>query len=458
MKKFLVLLYLSSSGWLHAQTNSTDSASSPIYHQLESRNLQQMDDSVKREETRQSLSTVMALYTLRRYQEERKFHVDGFQYLLRGTYTTFTERHFRRKEGSFRPSGSNLGDYGVAVVPLGTAWAMHLAGVKAKSSPSRMITANAIALALSSGLTLGVKSIVNEQRPDGSRHSLPSGHCSLAFASATILDREFGHHSPWVTVGSYSFATATQFLRYQHNRHWINDTFIGAGIGMMATNLAYFITDQIQQGRGIRQEEFTQADLLRNYRFVHQPSSFSLVSAMETGHTDIPASSYIVPDGFLGTVAFSTAATLSTGIEGSYFFNKNIGVEAMARVSSAQAKAELREIKSGHLDASGFNLDFYHLNGGVKYSVNPIPAIRLGARVYGGTRFFVAERVSETTNNGVMLCFPSEQCAEVGCGVSIDMVRSSSKCVMGIYCDYNHAFSDLFTNRWVIGSSWRAIF
>ena len=428
------------------------------YRELDEDYLKEVENIIKQEELKKSVGTVMTLYKLRRYEEERKLHFDGIAYLIRGTYTTFTEKHFRNKEGIFNTSGSNLGEYGVAVVPLGASWAMHMAGVKAKSTTERMLTANAIALALSSGLTYGLKSAVEEKRPDGGNHSFPSGHCSLAFASAAILDREFGYLSPWITVGGYSFATATQFLRYQHNRHWVNDTFMGAGIGMMSTNLAYFITDQIMQGKGIRQEELTQAELLRNYKFIQQPSTFTLLTAMETGHTDIPTSSYLLPADFNGTLSFSTGATLSAGMEGSYYFNKYIGLEAMARVSSAQAKVSARSLTSDVPELSGFNLDFYHLNGGVKISANPIPSVRFGARMYAGGRFFVSEHVVDRNTGATFLSFPSEQCAEVGGGISIDMVRSSSKCLLGIYCDYNHSFSDLFTNRWVIGSTWRAVF
>lgn len=428
------------------------------YRELDDDYLKEVENIIRQEELKKSVGTVMTLYKLRRYQEERKFHYDGIAYLIRGTYTTFTEKHFRDKEGLFRTSGSNLGEYGVAVVPLGASWAMRMAGVKAKSNTERMLTANAIALALSSGLTFGLKSAVNEKRPDGGKHSLPSGHCSLAFASAAILDREYGYLSPWVTIGSYSFATATQFLRYQHNRHWINDTFMGAGIGMMATNLAYFITDQMMKGKGIRQEELTQAELLRNYHFIQQPSTFTLLTAMETGHTDIPSSSYTLPADFNGTVNFSTGATFSAGMEGSYFFNKHVGVEAMARMSSAQAKVSAVSLTSEVAELSGFNLDFYHLDAGLKLSANPIPSVRFGARVYAGGRFFVSENVADIKMDRTFLSFPSEQCAEVGGGISIDMVRPTSKCLLGIYCDYNHSFSDLFTNRWVIGTTWRAVF
>lgn len=438
--------------------NKAPGKKSTGYRQLDDDYLKEVEDLLKQEELKKSVGTVMTLYKLRRYQEERKFHYDGVEYLIRGTYTTFTEKHFRDKEGTFKTSGSNLGDYGVALVPLTASWAMHIAGVKAKSNTERMLTANAIAIALSSGLSYGLKTSVNENRPDGGTHSFPSGHCSLAFASAAILDREYGYLSPWVTVGSYSFATATQFLRYSHNRHWINDTFMGAGIGMMATNIAYFITDQMMKGKGIRQEELTQAELLRNYHFIQQPSSFTLLTAMETGHTDVPSSAYTMPADFNGTIHFSSGATMSAGMEGSWFFNKFLGVEAMARVASAQAKVKASSLTSDVPQLNGLNFDFYHLDAGVKLSANPVPSIRFGARVYGGGRFFVSENVADTRTGSTFLHFPSEQCAEVGGGISIDMVRPSSKCLLGVYCDFNHSFSRLFTDRWVIGSTWRAIF
>ena len=46
---------------------------------------------------------------------------------------------------------------------------------------------------LTSGLTVGLKYATQRERPDGSNpHSFPSGHASITFATATVIERHLG--------------------------------------------------------------------------------------------------------------------------------------------------------------------------------------------------------------------------------------------------------------------------
>jgi membrane-associated phospholipid phosphatase len=79
--------------------------------------------------------------------------------------------------------------------------------------------------------TQGLKLTVNRQRPDGDPFSLPSGHSSGTFASATVLQRHLG----WkVGVPAYAVAAYVAGSRLQEQRHYASDVILGAGIGIVA--------------------------------------------------------------------------------------------------------------------------------------------------------------------------------------------------------------------------------
>lgn len=109
------------------------------------------------------------------------------------------------------------------------------------------LTANAVmSLAVSTGVTYAMKSSINEWRPDHSdRRSFPSGHSAVAFSGATVLHHEFGHVSPWVSVGGYTVATLTAVDRVRRDRHHWHDVAAGAGIGILSTELSYFLVDRL---------------------------------------------------------------------------------------------------------------------------------------------------------------------------------------------------------------------
>lgn len=93
---------------------------------------------------------------------------------------------------------------------------------------------------LALGTTYVLKNAVGEPRPDsGAKNSFPSGHTTEAFATATFLSLEYGDRSIWIPVGAYATATTVGALRLLNNRHWISDVLVGAGIGMLSTELVF---------------------------------------------------------------------------------------------------------------------------------------------------------------------------------------------------------------------------
>ena len=108
------------------------------------------------------------------------------------------------------------------------------------------LTANtATSFVMSAGIAYALKHSVREWRPDHSdRHSFPSGHSSIAFSGATVLHHEFGHVSPWISIGGYSVATLTAVDRVRRDRHHWHDVAAGAAIGILSTELSYFLVDR----------------------------------------------------------------------------------------------------------------------------------------------------------------------------------------------------------------------
>ena len=100
-------------------------------------------------------------------------------------------------------------------------------------------------MAVSYGLTaLPVRTIKNNysaSRPYGGNNSFPSGHTAVAFVGAHIIYKEFKDSNPWIAYSGYAMASVTAGARVIHDKHWVCDVVAGAGIAMLATELAYFI-------------------------------------------------------------------------------------------------------------------------------------------------------------------------------------------------------------------------
>jgi membrane-associated phospholipid phosphatase len=92
------------------------------------------------------------------------------------------------------------------------------------------------ALAVSQGLTQGIKFATRRERPDGSgRNSLPSGHAADTFAFATALERHLGWR---YFVPAYAFSSYVAFSRLPANRHWFSDAMFGTAVGIVAGRTA----------------------------------------------------------------------------------------------------------------------------------------------------------------------------------------------------------------------------
>lgn len=130
--------------------------------------------------------------------------------------------------------------------PMAASFILKAAGVKCRSSWEQRLYKSGASFVLCSGTTWLLKKSIHKMRPDGTdNESFPSGHTAVAFCGATVLHKEFGKTSPWISVAGYTVATITAVDRVRRNRHHWEDVAAGAAIGFLSAQASYWIVDKI---------------------------------------------------------------------------------------------------------------------------------------------------------------------------------------------------------------------
>lgn len=254
--------------------------------------------------------------------------------------------HFRSLRNDYLPQFRRHADdymqYAPAVVMLG----MKTFGVESRSSWGRMLASDAFSALLMGSVVNALKQTTHVVRPDGSNdHSFPSGHTATAFMTATMLTKEYGHKSPWIGIGAYTVASATGLMRIANNKHWLSDVLTGAGIGILSTEVGYYLADLIFKEKGIRQldDEYM-------YDRMDAPSFISLYLGM-----NIPLSGYDIDE----QTEFRTSSGSSAGIEGAYFLNPYIGLGGRFIVSNTAIIVNGNQAENNTFDAMSLSAGSY---------------------------------------------------------------------------------------------------
>jgi membrane-associated phospholipid phosphatase len=89
-------------------------------------------------------------------------------------------------------------------------------------------------VALTAGVTYGLKYTIQESAPNGDSHSFPSAHTSLAFSSAEFIRKRYG----WKCgIPAYVAATFVAVSRVEAKDHYVHDVLMGAAIGIASSYL-----------------------------------------------------------------------------------------------------------------------------------------------------------------------------------------------------------------------------
>lgn len=98
------------------------------------------------------------------------------------------------------------------------------------------------ALAGTIALTTGLKLVINKARPNGENNkSFPSGHTSVAFASAAFVQKRYGWE---FGIPAYLLAGYVGYTRIEANKHDGVDVLAGAVIGV---GMSYLFTKRYNE-------------------------------------------------------------------------------------------------------------------------------------------------------------------------------------------------------------------
>lgn len=274
-------------------------------------------------------------------------------------FSTYTKDYPRTFENHFD-------DY-VQYVPLAAKYIMKASGVKGRTSWGRMVTSDLFAVALMAGSVELLKNTIDMQRPDESTcNSFPSGHTATAFMAATLLCKEYGHISPWISVASYALASSTAMGRQLNSRHWTSDLMVGAGIGVVSAELGYYFADLIFKEKGLYYKPTPP-----KWEVGRKPSRFTTIVGVST-----VLGKYVATNGKDIDIKIGNRVAF----EGVWFPHKNVGVGGRLGVSNNMFAVD-KNILQGWLG----NLSLY---AGGYYETQMTSRWSVGTKTLFGYNFF----------------------------------------------------------------------
>lgn len=329
--------------------------------------------------------------------------------ILNGLIMRSESKRFRGLRNDYIPRFDRRLDNYTQYLPAAVMLGLKLGGVKGRSSWGRMLASHAMSVALMAGIVNALKYSAQVERPDGTDlRSFPSGHTATAFMTATMLNKEYGYRSPWIGIGAYSVAAATGLMRMANNKHWLSDVMTGAGVGIVATEMGYYLTDLIFKQRGLNK-----ATTEETFEEKYHPSFIGLNFLINE-----PLGKY--PDGKGSHVKVSRGCT--SAVEGAYFFNPYVGVGG--RFSVTRTSVIVDGVK-----AEDNVFDTWKVGGGAYFSYPLTSRWLLGSKLLASSVFYPNIQLTDEL-------IDSRHGMGLGTGLSV-MFRARQHYSVRFLVDYN---------------------
>ncbi len=149
---------------------------------------------------------------------------------------------------------NDIGDpFGDGIYPAIIVGSSYIIGcIFHKDHPKHLAMLSAKSLAISGATCFIIKSVAERYRPDQgdnpehwlgpkgmfSLDAYPSGHATVAFATAGIIAMEYPRPLI-IPILAYSLATITAYGRINGNYHWGSDVLLGGAIGYFTSRLVF---------------------------------------------------------------------------------------------------------------------------------------------------------------------------------------------------------------------------
>ena len=341
-----------------------------------------------------------------RYRVNASMSLAGLPWIVAGIALRSEKRNIREVRNKFQLNFHQSADNYIQYAPLLLTTGLKVAGVEGRSSLKRYAVSSAASLIIMATLVETMKYSVRELRPDGStNNSFPSGHTATAFSAATILHKEYGMtRSPWYSIAGYMLATATGCMRVLNNRHWASDTFAGAGIGILSTEMGYTLGDLLFKNKGLlRHDRDDELDLYKYPSFFNVQMGIGLSERHLDFMEHLPGLNEYYHEQKKRKIKLSRG--IAVGVESAYFLNRYIGLGGRLMITSRNVKgydkdalhpigilSQLASVNAGFLDSYTLTVESNHMaefnwSGGVYFNFPISKRFALGSKLLVGRSY-----------------------------------------------------------------------